>query len=159
MRLPTGYSPLQIGLHWAVAALILSNYVYSEGMGEALDAHLSGLSGGTWPLHVIVGVGVLLLVLLRLVVRLATGAPVAAGSGLETRAAAWGHRLLYLLMIAVPVCGGIAWFGGVEDLGDVHEALAQALIIVAATHAGIAIFHQLVRRDGTLSRMLRPGGR
>ena len=36
------YSALQISLHWATALLIAANYVISDGMGEALDAHLNG---------------------------------------------------------------------------------------------------------------------
>ena len=73
------------------------------------------------------------------------------------QAAVWGHRLLYVLMLAVPALGAAAWYGGIEDAGEVHELAGNALMIVALGHAAVALWHQYVRRDGTLTRMLRPG--
>lgn len=155
-----GYSGIQIALHWAVAVLILFNYIYSDGMGRALDARLEGTPATNLEinpqLHVWVGVTVLLLSLIRLLVRQTRGAPEAGGSGMMQLAATWGHRLLYALMILVPLMGGITWFGRVDATGELHAVLANALMIVAGGHALMAIYHQFVVRDGLIHRMTRP---
>lgn len=47
-----------------------------------------------------------------------------------------------------------------HDMKEIHEALANGLMILAAVHAGSALIHHFVFRDRTLSRMtpsvLRP---
>ena len=42
MKTRTGYSGLQILLHWATALLVVFNWFYSDGMGRALRVHLDG---------------------------------------------------------------------------------------------------------------------
>ncbi len=110
MKQRSGYSTIQIALHWAIAVLILFNYLYSEGMEDALDARLEGTPleniGINPSVHVWVGVTVLVLCLIRLGLRLARGVPEAGGTGAMQLAAIWGHRLLYLLMILVPAWAG-----------------------------------------------------
>lgn len=158
---PNGYSLIQICLHWAVAILVLFNYLYSEGMGRAFDAKMEGapLSDASLnpSVHVWVGVSVLILVLLRLFVRASMGAPDAGGSGRIQTLATWGHKALYLLLLLVPTLGVITWFIGVEATADLHGLLANALMLAAAGHALIAIWHQFVRKDGLLMRMVKPG--
>ncbi len=160
MKQRSGYSTIQIALHWAIAVLILFNYLYSEGMEDALDARLEGTPleniGINPSVHVWVGVTVLVLCLIRLGLRLARGVPEAGGTGAMQLAAIWGHRLLYLLMILVPALGGITWFGRFDPTGELHVLAANALMIVAGGHAVMAIYHQFVVRDGLLTRMTRP---
>ena len=83
----TNYSSLQIGLHWATALLIAANYFISDGMGDALDAHIEGAAVPGWtPVwHVWAGTTLLALVVLRLIVRWASGAPDAAKPGVAGR--------------------------------------------------------------------------
>lgn len=154
-----GYSKAQIGLHWLTAALVGFNYLYSEGMGDALDARLEG---GTEPtlgiipnVHVWVGIAVIVLVLVRLGLRLVQGHPAAAGTGLTALAATWGHRLLYLLLLAVPALGAVTWFGGIDATGEPHAFMANVILVLAGLHALVALFHQFVLKDGSLTRMLR----
>ena len=154
-----GYSTLQIALHWAVAVLIVAAFMTGDGMGRVLrDRIESGATGtdGNTP-HVWLGGAVFALVLIRIVVRLVQGAPapVADAPAWSRIGAVWGHRLIYLLMVAVPALGAATWYLGVEA-GEAHEILGQALMIVALGHAVIAIWHGGIRQDGTLSRMLRP---
>lgn len=153
----TGYSRLQIALHWLIAALILLNYFVSEGMEDAFDAMRAGtpVSGLAPMMHVWVGVAVLVLVILRLLVRLVQGVPEALGMSVGDKAAVWGHRVLYLLMLAVPVLGAATWFGGMDATADPHVIAVNVLMILALGHAAMAIFHQYVLRDGLLARMLR----
>lgn len=162
MTTRNGYSRPQILLHWIIAVLIAFNYLYSEGMGEALDFRLGDAASGATAadinpqVHVWVGVAVLLLSLARLILRGVEGVPEPGGQGAMQRMAGWGHRLLYLLMILVPLMGGLTWFGRIEALGDIHAVLANTLIVVALGHAAVAIFHQLVLRDNLIRRMTRP---
>ena len=154
-----GYSTLQIALHWGVAALILFNYFASDGMEDALDRMVeaggSPIANAGW--HVWVGLAVLVLVVLRLIVRLISGAPEAVGdpASLLSRAAGLGHFVLYALMLAVPVGGALAWFAGVGAAGDLHILAANALMILSGLHAAAALVHHFVFKDNTLVRMLR----
>lgn len=68
----------------------------------------------------------------------------------------WGHRLIYLLMIAVPL-GGVATFFLGLDLGDIHALAANVLMVVALGHAALALYHQYVVKDGLLRRMMKAG--
>ena len=157
----SGYSLLQIGLHWLITVLVVAVWFLGEGMEDALDARLesgaTGIAGNT--LHVWLGGLVFALILIRLVVRFTRGAPgpVSAEPAWAAAAATWGHRLLYLLMVAVPALGATTWYLGIEDLGDLHGLVANALLIVAGLHGLVALWHQFIARDGTLMRMLRPG--
>ncbi|MFV0333148.1 MAG: cytochrome b [Tropicimonas sp.] len=155
-----GYSGSQILLHWTVAALILFNYIYSDGMGEAFDTVVRGEAGEPLELipgiHVWVGVAVLVLVVARLILRHFSGAPEAAGSGTMQLVATWGHRALYLLAFLAPLFGAITWFGGIEGTGEAHEVLANLLMLVAGGHAAVALWHHFVLGDGLLLRMFRP---
>jgi len=153
----TGYSRLQIALHWLIAILIVAAWFTHEGMEDALEARIeTGLLSPN-P-HAILGLAVFVLVLVRIVVRGMHGAPgpLPGASPLMEAAATWGHRLLYALMILTPIGGAITWFGGIEAVGEGHELLGNLLMIVAFGHALLAIFHQVVLRDGAMTRMIRP---
>ena len=153
-----GYSGLQIALHWIVAVLIFGAWFTHEDMGDALEDRielgLTGLEGAT--LHTILGGTAFAFVLVRLIVRFTRGAPEPHGSPMIQMAATWGHRLLYVLMIAAPALGAITWYGKIEGLGDIHELVGNALMIVAIGHLLMAMLHQALWSDGTLMRMFSP---
>lgn len=157
MQTRTSYNPVQIALHWAIAGLIALNYIISDGMPEIFDASLDGkpVSGFTPAFHVYAGMAVMVLALVRLGVRLVSGAPEAHGQGLMDLVARWTHRALYALMIAVPALGTLAWFGGIDAAGGLHVLLMNAMMILALLHAVAAMFHHYVLRDGLLWRMTR----
>jgi cytochrome b561 len=151
----SGYSRLQIGLHWLIAVLILVAWLSAEGAEEAIEAIEDGGTAGFVP-HVAFGLAVLTLVVLRLVMRVTRGVPAAPGQpgSLAVKAADWGHWLLYLLMIGVPLGGVSIWFFGMDN-GDIHGLFANVVLIIALGHAGIALYHQYVLKDGLLRRMMR----
>jgi cytochrome b561 len=157
---PSGYSITQIALHWITAVLIVWAYFVSEGMGKALDARLTsgatGTSGNT--AHVWVGGAVVAFVLIRLAVRIRTGAPQPephAPTSVQ-RASVWGHRVLYALMIATPFLGAVTWYGGIQMTGEVHAVLGNMLMIFVAGHVIMAMLHQPLFGHGVLSRMFTP---
>lgn len=155
-----GYSALQIGLHWVIAVLVLAAYITSDGMGRALRARIDsgagGFDGNT--VHVWLGGVVFLLVLVRIFVRLRSGAPEAPERTppLVARAAHWGHRLIYALMVAVPALGAVSWYGGVRAAGEVHETAGNVFMLIVLGHALAAIGHEAFLRDGTMARMFAP---
>lgn len=152
-----GYSRLQMALHWATAALIGANWLISDGMEQALDARLEGgLPGGlTVQWHVWAGSALMVLVLTRIVVRLAQGAPRAEGPrGFMDLAASAGHGVLYLLMLAVPALGAVTWFLKIDATGELHVLAMNLLMVVILGHAAMAIFHHYVLKDGLLKKMI-----
>ena len=155
MKVTTGYSGLQIALHWVVAILILVAWLSAEGAEEAMEAVEDGGAVGFVP-HVAFGLAILALVVVRMLVRLSRGAPAAPGEpgSLAVKAADWGHRLIYLLMIAVPLGGASVFFLGL-DVGDVHGLAANVLMLVVLGHALMALYHQYILKDGLLRRMMK----
>jgi cytochrome b561 len=151
----SGYSGVQIVLHWIIAILILMAWLSGDGAREALDAVEKGGTAGFVP-HVAFGLTILTLVVVRLVLRLMRGAPAAPGvpGSWQVRASDWGHRLIYLLMIAVPLGGISVWFLGL-DVGDIHGLAANVLMVIVLGHALLALFHQYVLKDGLLRRMMK----
>lgn len=157
MQTKTSYSPVQIALHWAIAVLIILNYIISDGMPEIFDGMLEGkpVTGFTPAFHVYAGMAVMILAVLRLGLRRISGAPVPHGEGLMDLVARWTHRALYLLMIAVPALGAISWYGGIDATAGLHVLSMNAMMILALAHAAAALFHQYVLKDGLLLRMTR----
>ena len=152
------YTGVQIALHWTIAILVVAAYFLAEGMGKLLDEKLAGNYTGGLPLHVIVGLCVLALVVVRFIVRMMQGAPDAPDgtTGLHATAREWGHILLYTLLFLVPIGGVLVWFGGIDAIGEYHGLGGKALLIIAGLHALVALWHHYVRGDGTLKRMMKP---
>ena len=159
---PTGYSRLQIALHWLVFALIAQQYLFKDAMSAAWDRVTDGLKAGFDPLvlpHVAGGALVLIFALWRLALRARRGVPPAIeASKVQGILAKLTHVGLYWLMILMPVSGAVAWFGGVEAAAAGHNVLKIALLVLVALHVVGALYHQFVLRDGTLARMRRTQG-
>lgn len=158
---PTGYSRLQIRLHWIVAALIVLQYVLHDSISEAWRTLRRGGEVAFDPLiaaHVFGGIAVLLLVLWRLSVRLKRGAPPPPEQEhpLLKTLAHITHWTLYALMILMPITGAVAWFGGAEGAAEVHEVLRVPLLLLTLLHVAAALFHQFVLKTNLMMRMKKP---
>ena len=154
----TGYNRTQIALHWLIAILIFAAFLTHEPMHQAFDQRLEeGVGGFAATPHTVLGGLALVLIVIRLIVRFGRGAPAPVGTPLVVAAATWGHRALYLLMLATPILGAMAWYGLMPAIGDIHELFGKLLILLALGHAGMAIWHQVVKKDGTLTRMVKSG--
>lgn len=161
MPAPKGYSIVQIALHWGIALLILGQILFGEYMAEVWDTFEStgvarlGVMG--WG-HVIGGSVVLGLVAWRLILRYSRGVPAPAAD--ETRrvqaAGRAGHLALYALMVATPVAGLLAWFGGMGWAAELHGYAEPAFIALVGLHVAATIWHQFWLKDGLIWRMLRP---
>lgn len=155
-----GFSRAQIVLHWLIAALVLFQLVFGESMAEVIDAAeegetVSSLDSLLGTAHYWFGIAILVLVAIRLMLRLRTGVPGPAAdtNPLFDLAARAMHWLFYALLVVVPVLGLMGYYFG-DPWGEIHQLAKPAFIILIGLHAGAALFHQFVLRDGTLRRML-----
>ncbi len=104
------YGTVAVVLHWLVAVAIAVNLGLGWWMSDAIDSasgQAAAIAG--FALHKSLGLSILVLALLRLAWRARVSPPAwpVTMPLWERRAAAWAHRLLYGLMLAVPVSG---WF-------------------------------------------------
>jgi cytochrome b561 len=171
---PQTYDRTQIALHWIIALLIFGLYA----VGLSVDLFDKPVRPFIINLHAVFGLTLLALVLVRIFWRVThPSPPLPASMGpLFQKAAAAGHGLLYLLMLAIPLLGIPAFLlrGRPLDLGlfhipapfeanrdlahqvtEIHGLLANILIALVVGHALVALYHQFVLRDGLLAR-IRP---
>ena len=167
------FTPLQRLLHWLMAVCILAMLFIGVGMvSTIMPKYLSLVS-----IHKPLGVAILVLALIRLAVRLRSGAPPLPLDLPEPMklAAHLSHYALYALMIGMPLIGWammsaaaypVVLYGGVHLppilpqndtlhalLWDAHFYLAFAFFALILMHIAAALFHALVRRDGVFETM------
>jgi len=173
MRADLSYDTVAIIFHWAIAFLILVAF----GLGLTVDDFPKTWSGAVVNVHALIGLSVLILSFARLGWRLFHIPPELPPSigRITRRVSSVLHFALYCLMILVPLIGVptllfrgrgldfglfeiISPFGRTPEiyrpLTTLHEFAAYALIGLAAGHVLAAFYHQFVRRDGVLRRML-----
>lgn len=99
------YSKTAIALHWALAALIISNFVLAS-MAEDVARELRGAYMNP---HKAIGISILMLSLFRLYWRIGHKPPPLpdAITGWQAKLGKFVHALFYFLMIAVPLSGWI----------------------------------------------------
>jgi cytochrome b561 len=158
----TGFNRTQIGLHWAVAALLVVEFASHEGIKPAFRAVMQGqdLAVGLGAnLHIYTGFALLVLVAWRLVLRLQRGTPdLPEGnpSWMEW-ASKLTHWAIYALLFAIPVTGIWAWYGPNHEMGDLHEMLWTVGWMLVALHTVAALYHHYVLKDGLIKRMMKAG--
>ncbi len=171
------YDAVSRALHWLTVLGIAAMFVlgiwiaFFEPADEAFKLRL-------YNIHESTGVTLFVVTLVRLAWRIGHPAPpLPADLPPPLRIAAHAtHGCLYILLLAMPVGGFLAtnawgfplrWFGLFEIPSPIgaNEALAPvfsaahfyaaiAMAGLIGMHAGAALWHQFIRRDGTLDRML-----
>jgi cytochrome b561 len=149
------YAGSMIALHWLIALGIiglLALGLYMVGLPKGLPLKATLLN-----LHKSVGLTVFLLVLLRIMARVALQRPPLPPMRPWQRAAARTTQgLLYVAMVAMPLCGylGSSFNRFGTRFWGLHKAIGYALIVLIALHVAGALKHQLIDRDNLLARML-----
>ena len=166
---------MAIALHWAVGLALLAQMVFGFLLDD-IAPRGTPARAGVINLHKSIGIVLGVLIVLRLAWRLAHRPPAwpRAMSLAQQRAAQWGHRALYALMLAMPLSGyiasnlskhGVRFFGLVLPpwgpnspplyalFNGLHVVAAWALAALVAGHVLAALWH-LRRRDGLFERML-----
>jgi cytochrome b561 len=170
------YSGVAIALHWLIAVLIAINFV------AAWIADLFPKPQATQIManHKAFGITILLLSLVRLAWRLGHRPPADLPmQRWESKLAHMVHRLLYALMIGIPLVGwvmislysggkpvsvfGLFGFPGLplaanhplgETFAEIHGSLAIGMLVLLGLHLAGALKHQILERKPELRRIL-----
>ncbi|KQZ47747.1 cytochrome B [Rhizobium sp. Root149] len=159
-------------LHWIVALGVLATWPL--GMMIKFTAEPFKLT--FYMLHESIGFLVLWVMLVRIGIRLTSETPVSSGGGPLAALARLVHALLYLMLVVMPVSGFLAtnahgfplsWFGLftvwspigklptlAPTFSTIHTWSAWILLALFALHIAGVLFHHLIKRDGTLHKML-----
>ena len=183
-------------LHWLIAIAIFGMFALGWYMSElpkeapkqmAYDLFDWGVY--TWSLseevsprtfyfnlHKSIGVTIFALILFRIFWRLTHKVPalLASYKAWESKLAKNVHRLLYVLMVALPLSGlmmaiaskyGVKWFGlafigGLDNtplreaFKEVHIVIGLVILFIIIVHILGALKHKFIDKDETLDRML-----
>jgi cytochrome b561 len=169
------YSATAKGLHWLIVLLLAIQFTTAFLLPHiGRDTAPSTVIN----LHFSFGVLVLIVMAVRFVHRLMHPVPLEAKDAApwERLLAKTTHRLFYLILLAGPFLGWasasahrlpVSLFGVVplpplaqpgaswaHSAGDIHGTAMWLLLWLVGLHAAGSLYHHLVRRDGTLRRML-----
>jgi cytochrome b561 len=173
------YDRLTRTFHWLTVALVIFLFASAQ-IWDSLEKG-TALRKGLQSVHVSLGIALAALIVARIAWRLFGGNQLPVITSRVTHLLAkLAHLGLYALLLAQVVLGfGFRWAQGepftffglfsvpapfVIDhdlrgtLGNLHDTVAWAIIILSGLHACIALGHHYLLKDSTLRRML-PAGR
>ena len=161
------YGNVAQAFHWATAILVVATWLVAQGERSP-----------TITLHETLGLGVFVLVAVRLLWRLFDRRPAQPMPTVLAWSSRAVHFLLYGLLLAIPASAIIGTqleghpllIYGLGSVGpyltasrsvghqilEVHQTMGTAIIWVAGLHAAAALFHHFFLKDGVLKAML-PG--
>lgn len=168
-------------LHWLVAGVVLLSLASGLTLGflgydGAVDLMGQTLTNVLYSSHKTLGVLILLLMILRVITRLAFSVPdyVPPLNTFERIVSKSVHHLLYLALIVMPLIGWAAtasggfpvefflwqlpgFIGKDEQLAEfffmLHEWLGWIILALVMLHVAGAIFHWKIKRDNVMKRM------
>jgi cytochrome b561 len=169
------FTPVVKLLHWAIAAMIVLQFVLAkmaENAGDLSPVRELALLAN----HRSVGITILYLALVRLAWRKYHPPPEPLPMPQwQQNASMISHWLLYGLLFLLPITGwlmssasanSVSWFNiiqlpdlvgpdpGLEDvLEEVHETFAKILFLLASIHIIAALKHSLYDKDGAIGRI------
>ena len=169
------YGTLAIALHWLIVLQLIGVYACINLVDVFPEHSDPQRLLKTW--HFLLGLTVLVAALVRLLNRLSAPSPELLRSmpRWQRWLASAVHVALYMFLLVMPLLGWltlsaeghpISLFGIVlpglmapddawaHTLKDVHETIGVAGYYLIGLHAGAALFHHFLVRDGTLARML-----
>ena len=171
-RNPTRFALQSRVLHWLMAAMLLAMLFIGVSMVTSLASYARLVA-----IHRPLGIAILILAVVRIANRMLTTLPPfpPTMSPLERRVAAGSEKMLYALMILLPLVGwGMLSAGHLPIvmvgrlhlppilparpmlyafLRRTHTVLAYLLFLTFAAHLSAVLFHTWVVRDRLLDRM------
>lgn len=174
------YGPVAKTLHWITVLLVIAAWTLGT-FGDEIPKGQPRDSGLL--IHIWIGLTILVIAFVRIPWRIANPPPKLLDTEFGKWLIEWTdpvsrvmHYALYGLLVLVPLFGialqfaeghSLPLFGLAEipspwladkafahTLKEVHEVLANVLVILAAFHMAAALVHHLVFGDSTLRRML-----
>jgi len=161
MNTPIRYNPAVVVLHWLTVLLILGAGLLAEGE-----------SSSPINIHMILGAGLLLVMIVRLILRLTVRRPAWANTGnpFLDKLGELVHVGLYFFAFLILGFGGLiaaqrnlfayVMGTGVASSGEVgffYRALHQlgwlGVLALLSLHVGGALYHQFIIKDNLLKRM------
>jgi cytochrome b561 len=172
-----GFGLISILIHWISAVLIL--FLFGLGVYMVDLTYYDDWYHEAPELHVSVGLVVLLLMIARILWRMANPNPVYLSATPAQQITARLVKIALYLFIVVVIASGylittaegqaasmfdVLKFPAIIQLnstnvdlaGEIHEYLAWGIIALVVLHTIGALFHHFVKRDRTLVRMLKP---
>ena len=169
------YHALSIAAHWLILALLIAVYALIELRGIYPKGTAARDAMKSW--HFMLGILVFALVWLRIAARLSGPTPsiTPEPAKMQQLAAKLLHLALYVFMIAMPILGYLLLsasgkpipFFGLElpavldtdkalakQIKEVHEFIGTAGYYLIGAHFAAALYHHLIVRDNTMTRML-----
>jgi len=168
------YSHGAATFHWLTVVLVLAQ-IY---VGFTFHDMARGTPERTemFMVHKTLGATILIVTLLRLGYRLINPPPPYPSDmpKWDRFIAVWSHRVVYTVLIALPLTGLIAvsdrakdgwvdliWglripalpIGDGELFGEIHEVLVWTTVALLVIHVAAAIYHHLIVRDAASGRM------
>ena len=172
---PLAYSAISKWIHWITAICVLGLIPAGIIMHRLPEG---ALQDRLFDMHRSFGIFVLALAVLRVLARRAFGVPrpVETLTRFERIASTAAHHSLLALIFVMPLLGWLMMsaygikvpvFGLFElpkilpeneslykVLSKAHQLLGFLMAFIIAAHAGAALMHAVVKRDGVLDRML-----
>lgn len=171
----TEFAPAAKLLHWAIAGMIVLQFVLARLAENAEDVspvrELALLAN-----HKSVGISILILAIVRLGWRKFQDPPTPLPMPQwQQQASTISHWLLYGLLFLLPITGwlmssasanSVSWFNVIQlpdlvgpdpalqdVLEEVHETFAKILFLLASIHILAALKHSLYDKDGAVGRI------
>jgi cytochrome b561 len=167
----TRYHPILVVLHWILAFLIIA----ALSLGAVVMVKIPNTDPMKFEAlrsHMLGGMAIVFLMVIRLIIRSRTQHPPAASTGSSglDRLATISHRVLYIAVFGMGVSGlimalqtdlpHILFVGGnlppdfwLYPIRSVHYVFSRLLLVSIALHIAGAMYHAVVLRDGLLKRM------
>lgn len=172
MKKPARYHPVLVVIHWLSAFLVIAMLLM--GLLSLRQMPNTAAKIPFLAIHMVTGIAILLLTVLRLLVRFSTRlpAPARSGSAFLDLLGNVTHSLLYMGMLAMGLAGmGAASQAGLMEIvfgksgaslpADLyvfparawHGYLGIALIVLIGLHLAGVFYHQFLLKDNLLARI------
>ena len=157
---PQTYSFAQKSAHWMIVILCVIEFPTAPGIRRTHHVNPFGIKHAPLDLvlhtvHAWSGWAILLLAIFLLVLRIFRGAPALPhGTGtVERILARLGHAALYAGIVILVTTGTLAAYFS-PRFSPIHILFTYIGIGLVLLHTAAALWHQFIRRDNLLTRML-----
>ena len=173
--IPNDYRIVQKVIHWLMALFVILDLLGAQQFGGVME---ESERLATRMDHATLGTSLGILLLLRLYFRIRSGVPLLPPTtpGWQVRSARTVHILLYVAMVCLISTGALTatqatdpififnsievTIGKLDDesfkfVRQFHEFMTWTMISLITLHVLAAMFHQFVRKDRVLVKMLK----